>query len=481
MAFDEPKTPVRPATGQSPGQGDLAIANELISSGRRPRDPGAQPASRVAAASAPSSIVADFPGIAEVEGKDAVADWAAPSVSRRAARASAGLRAALMLAALAGAALTLLARDDLTRNDLAFNLANLAAGAAYATLGALVVRRAGNVIGWLMLAESGGLVFISVASAYGVLGIATFPGDLPAARQVGALGESSWAAGVFVIGFMFLLFPTGALPSRRWWPVAPAGVLLAGLATAGLILSPRVVGLPSPGGTSVTFRNPLEAARLPPVLHAMVIGTLNGLAIPFVAFLVVVFTGLAVRYRAGGQSLRQQVKWLALAAAGMLAGLMVALLFLRADQPWLAHIGYDLVSISELFGIPVAMTIAILRHRLFDIDAIISRAVAYGLLSAAFTGVYVAIVVGLGAVRLAGHGSSLRFTIADDGAGFDAASTPSGSGLQGMTDRLAALASTLRIQSAPGNGTTLTGELPVSPRGGRPLTTLPATQEQEVS
>ena len=184
---------------------------------------------------------------------------------------------------------------------------------------------------------------------------------------------------------------------------------------------------------------------------------------------------------------------------------------------------------------------------------------AYGLLSAAFTGVYVAIVVGLGAVagrgggpvltiaaaiciavlfqplrqrfrrfanrlvygeratpyqvlsdfaedmagqldfteavdrmvavlagatgggRLAGHGSSLRFTIADDGAGFDAASTPSGSGLQGMTDRLAALASTLRIQSAPGNGTTLTGELPVSPRGGRPLTTLPATQEQEVS
>ena len=339
-----------------------------------------------------------------------------------------------MLTALAGAALTLLARDDLTRNDLAFNLANLAAGAAYATLGALVVRRAGNVIGWLMLAESGGLVFISVASAYGVLGIATFPGDLPAARQVGALGESSWAASVFVIGFMFLLFPTGALPSRRWWPAAPAGMLLAELATAGLILSPRVVGLPSPGGTSVTFRNPLGAARLPPVLHAMVIGTLNGLAIPFVAFLVVVFTGLVVRYRAGGQSLRQQVKWLALAAAGMLAGLMVALLFLRADQPWLAlaaagmlaglmvallflradqpwlaHIGYDLVSISELFGIPVAMTIAILRHR------------------------------------------------------------------------LAALASTLRIQSAPGNGTTLTGELPVSPRGGRPLTTLPATQEQEVS
>jgi signal transduction histidine kinase len=200
---------------------------------------------------------------------------------------------------------------------------------------------------------------------------------------------------------MCLLFPTGALLSRRWRPVAAAAVLLAGLVTAGLILSPRVVGLPSPGGTSVTFRNPLGAARLPPVLHIMAVGTLNGLAIPFAAFLVVVFTGLVLRYRSGGQSLRQQVKWLALAIAGMLAGLTIALLCLGADQPRLAHIGYDLVSISQLFGIPVAMTIAILRHRLFDIDAIISRAVAYGLLSAAFTGLYIAIVVGLGAI--AGH------------------------------------------------------------------------------
>ena len=83
-------------------------------------------------------------------------------------------------------------------------------------------------------------------------------------------------------------------------------------------------------------------------------------------------------------------------------------------------------------------------------------------------------------IRLADHGSGLRFTVTDDGAGFDPASAPLGSGLQGMTDRLAALAGTLRIQSAPGNGTTLTGELPASPRGDRPLTTRPATQEQEV-
>ena len=86
------------------------------------------------------------------------------------------------------------------------------------------------------------------------------------------------------------------------------------------------------------------------------------------------------------------------------------MLFLRADQPSLAHIGYDLVSISELFGIPVAMTIAILGTGCSTLTPIISRAVAYGLLSAVFTGVYVAIVVGLGAV--AGRRGGPLLTIA---------------------------------------------------------------------
>ena len=78
---------------------------------------------------------------------------------RRAAWMSAGAGAAVVLAAVADVALTFLARDDFKGNDLVFNLAVLAAAVAYATLGALVVRRAGSLIGWLMLAESVGLAF----------------------------------------------------------------------------------------------------------------------------------------------------------------------------------------------------------------------------------------------------------------------------------------------------------------------------------
>ena len=70
-------------------------------------------------------------------------------------------------------------------------------------------------------------------------------------------------------------------------------------------------------------------------------------------------------------------------------------------------------------------------------------------------------------IRLACPGSSLQFTVTDDGTGFDTTKAQLGSGLQGMTDRLAALGGTLRIHSRPGHGTTLSGQLPVPGQDGK--------------
>jgi signal transduction histidine kinase len=332
------------------------------------------------------------------------------SAGRRAARISAGVWAAVVLAALAGAALTILARGSLKASDLFANLGAAVAVVAYATLGTLIVRRAGNLIGWLMLGESGGLAFLSLASTYAVLGVATFPGALPAARQVGVLAEVSFAGIAFLIAFMFLLFPTGKLPSRRWRPVAAAGLLVTGLATIGLIVQPRLVQLPAPGGISLTFQNPLSVAGLPPVLRVVLIGTLNELSVVFVAFLATAFVSLAVRYRTGRQLLRQQVKWLALAAVAFVIFQVIALLLTGAGQRWLSGIAYAAVAMIALFGIPAAMTLAILKHRLYEIDLIINRAVVYGLVSAGLTAVYAGIVLGIG--TLAGQQGSPVLTIA---------------------------------------------------------------------
>ena len=315
-----------------------------------------------------------------------------------------------VLAAMAEAALSLVARGDLAHGDLASQLALSISITAYATLGALIVRRAGNVIGWIMMGAGAAQAFLTIASIYAVIGIATFPGSLPAAKQVGTLAECSFPAVVFTVAFMFLLFPTGTLPSRRWRPVAAAGLVLAVLTTACLVVHPRLVALIAPGGASLSYPNPLAAGDPGPVLRTVLVGTLNGLSAVFLPFLAAAFVSLAVRYRAGGRLLRQQVKWLALTAVGFLACLLTALLGLADGQAWLTTVAYTAVQLIALFGIPAAMGIAILKHRLYDIDVIISRAVVYGLLSAAVTGVYAGIVLGIG--TLAGHRRGSVLTIA---------------------------------------------------------------------
>ena len=308
---------------------------------------------------------------------------------RREARISARIAAAVVLAGVAGVALTFVARAAFKGNDLAFNLAALAAAVAYATLGALVVRRAGSLIGWLMLAESTGLVFMTLAATYCLLGVTTFPGDLPAARQAGTIAESGFASVAFILVLMLLLFPTGTLPSRRWQPVAAAGIAATALATIGLILGPRLVEIPAPGGVSTTFANPFGTPRLTPGL----IGTLNGLLAVSIPFLAASFVSLAVRYRTGSWLLRQQIKWLVLTAGAFLASMLLLLFSTWTHQPGLNAAASAMSGVIPLFGIPAAISAAILKHHLYDIDRIISRTLSYTIVTGLLVGVYAGLVL----------------------------------------------------------------------------------------
>ena len=99
------------------------------------------------------------------------------------------------------------------------------AATVYAGLGALVVRRARNPIGWFLLGDGGFLAIMALSSAYAVRGV-SHPGTLPAAAAAGLLAQWSFVPVVTGVAFMLLLFPIGALPpgagarSRRsnWWP-----------------------------------------------------------------------------------------------------------------------------------------------------------------------------------------------------------------------------------------------------------------------
>jgi signal transduction histidine kinase len=250
---------------------------------------------------------------------------------------------------------------------------------------------------------------MTVGSAYAIVGLKAHPGALPAPAAVGALAESLFVIETSALAAVFLLFPTGRLPSPRWRPAALAGLGLTGLTLAAFVISTRQVALPAPGGISLSYPNPLAVPALDPAAR---LGTQNGLAVVFVLLLAPAVVSLVLRYRRGDQRLRQQMKWLALVVVGFLICQALGALAIAVGQQGkpLQAVPYAITPFLVLLGIPAAMAIAILRYRLFDIDVIISRALLFTLLSAGVTAVCAAIVLGIG--TLVGSGSDPLLTLA---------------------------------------------------------------------
>ena len=161
----------------------------------------------------------------------------------------------------------------------------------------------------------------------------------------------------------------------------------------GFAIAPRLVRIPAPGG-SVLFPNPLGVASLGPVWSGLLLGTLTALSLASLPLLAIVVAALVTRFRRGDPDVRQQVKWLAFALAVMLAAQLLGPLRDTATGGPASGplvIASDAVSAAvPLAVVPAVITLAILKYRLYEIDVIINRAVAYGLLSAALTAVYAA-------------------------------------------------------------------------------------------
>jgi signal transduction histidine kinase len=327
-------------------------------------------------------------------------------------RATAAAWLSITLLSLAGAVLTVMARGDLVTSDVVTNLGDAPAAVLYATLGALIVRRAGNLIGWFLLGLGACYAVMASASAYAVLGI-THPGTLPAPELVGLLAEWTFVPVFAALSFMLLLFPSGRLPSPRWRPIVWLGLLATALAMIGFVVHPRLVVLPAPGGESLAFPNPLGIRSLGPVLSTALIGTLSSLGVLGIALLAAAFASLVIRYRSGGREVRQQINWIALAAVAVAVCQTAAQLAIAAsgsESNPVTVAAFVVVPVIALFGIPAIITVAILKHGLYQIDVIVNRAVRYGLLSAALTAIYVGIVVGIG--TLAGYAGGPLLTAA---------------------------------------------------------------------
>jgi hypothetical protein len=269
------------------------------------------------------------------------------------------------------------------------------------TVGAVVAaRRPAHPVGWLLLGIALSLTATAATAQYFVYGLLVRPGALPAARYAVLYQPATTFTALTLIGFVLLLTPTGALPSPRWrWParvmaVTPA-VLVLVVTLAGGPVDPRYQAL---GG-------PFDLRGLDGVLLA---ANQVALAVTVVG-LGAAAVSLVGRFRHARGVERLQLRWVALAAVLVGLGAVGVLLGLAVGGS----------ATGTLFGLgvgcclvvpPVATGAAVLRYRLYDLDRIVSRTLAYGLLTLLLGGGYAVVVLGLG--QLLGRDSPLVVAVA---------------------------------------------------------------------
>lgn len=279
-------------------------------------------------------------------------------------------------------------------------------GVLMGLLGALIAsREPRNGIGWMMCATSLGTSLLHLPSGYGYAALVIQHGVWPFGSAAVWLGAWAW---VPVLGLSLPLIsvrlPDGKVPPR-WRVVDLLAILGTVLFSLGIALQPRdalVTFLPIPGPPIALLASHVEnplGALVPRVLLAQVQGAgLSLIALSYVAAAAAV----TARFRRAGGDERLQLKWFAY------AGVLMAVTLAYAGVAW-NFFGQPLyLALTPLMfaavSLPVAIGIAILRYRLYDIDLLINKTLVYGILTAILGAVYAAVVTLLNRLFIAASG-----------------------------------------------------------------------------
>jgi hypothetical protein len=258
--------------------------------------------------------------------------------------------------------------------------------AAYATFGALIVRRQPrSAMGWLMLAFALTFTLYSAAEIYAER--TDLPGHIVGAWGVGWLWHI-WLAVLLI--YIPLLAPTGTLPSRRWRPVL-------GLTIIALLAA--VVG-------SAFKSGPLDGGErtMNPVGAPGAIGT-GFMVLDLVADATLLLAcllsvgSLARRFRRSRGVERQQLKWFAYAGGLLFVGWAILMGANGLPSPWSTaadRVGWVVFAACIGLLIPAAIAISIFGHRLYDVDLVINRTLVYAALTATLLATYALSVLVLG-------------------------------------------------------------------------------------
>ena len=235
----------------------------------------------------------------------------------------------------------------------------------------LASRRPGNRIGWLALAAGLTLGLRSFADQYAQRALVAAPGSLPGGPLALWVSAWIWLIALAMVAFSFLLFPTGRLRSRRWRPAAWFVGAVFASSTAAVM-----------AGAAREWANPsvsLSQLVSPAVLAAMAIGLL--------AALVVSGSAIVVRFARSAGEERLQLKWFA-AAAVLVVATFIAVILTNSNS-----VAAAILNNLALLCLDVAIAIAVLKYRLYEIDRIISRTLAYTIVTGLLIGLYAGLVL----------------------------------------------------------------------------------------
>ena len=273
---------------------------------------------------------------------------------------------------------------------------------AFATVGSLIAsRQPRNAIGWVFIGTGLAWAVLGAADAYAAYALSIGEEASLAARTADWVNIWFYGPGIFLpVTLLLLLFPDGRVPSPRWRPV----LWLTILGNIGVFLGNAF----DPGTDTADARfltsNPFAVEALGGVLQIVV----NLGYFAAVGSVVAAPVAMVLRLRRSRGDERQQIAWLAY--AGVLVVLaLAAVIVVGSITGWESDSGAEKIGqlgvISFLALLPIAAGIGILKYRLYDIDVVINKTVVYGLLAATVTVIYVAIVVGIGA--LVGSGGNV--------------------------------------------------------------------------
>ena len=307
------------------------------------------------------------------------------------------LSVALLLGGIALARTTRATVPELTygsQAELGNAFLTLATVIAFSVVGAIVAsRRPSNTIGWIFCGTGLMVGLNTIAGGYAEYWLASGSGPRGLGETAAWVASWAWIPRLVVpTSFLLLLFPDGRPPSPRWRPVAWC---------AGLGITGFVVGHALEAGPLEDF----PQIANPYGVDSPIVGVVGGAASFVVGgSMVASAVSLVIRHRRGGSEQRQQIKWLAYGGAVVVGTLFVA----GFISIWSAEASIMVISLA-LLGLPIFTGIAIVRHRLYDIDLIINRTLVYGSLTVLLASAYVGGVVGLQAVfrALTGQESTL--------------------------------------------------------------------------